>query len=141
MAETARARDSARRETSASRLGHDGVWWAGEGATGVERHAFNNRAPHVARDAGDLGPHPAVPEDGPVRHDRATLNRDVTDVCVGARSAKLGGPLYAVEFEVAGVLCHHRDDVMDEQILLLRHLRTRPAEPYRREFHASRTAV
>jgi len=121
-------------------LGHDGVWvgWRRGGRSRSPR--LHNREPHVARDVGDLGPHPAAPEDGPVRHDRATLNPDVTDVCVGARSAKLSGPLYAVEFEVAGVPYHQRDDV-DEQILLLRHLRTRPAKPYRREFHASRTAV
>ena len=69
---------------------------------------------------------------------RSTRTLPTSVLALEARSSAARS--YVVEFEVAGVLCHHRDDVIDEQILLLRHRRTRPAEPYRREFHASRTA-
>lgn len=68
--------------------------------------------------------------------DQLSGGRTIPNVCVGGGGAKLGGPLFAAEFDVAGVPYHRRGDVMDEQILLLRHLWTRPGEPYRGEFHA-----
>jgi alkanesulfonate monooxygenase SsuD/methylene tetrahydromethanopterin reductase-like flavin-dependent oxidoreductase (luciferase family) len=68
--------------------------------------------------------------------DQLSRGRTIPNVCVGGGGAKLGGPLFAAEFDVAGVPYNRRGDVMDEQILLLRHLWTRPGEPYRGEFHA-----
>jgi alkanesulfonate monooxygenase SsuD/methylene tetrahydromethanopterin reductase-like flavin-dependent oxidoreductase (luciferase family) len=68
--------------------------------------------------------------------DQLSRGRTIANVCVGGGGAKLGGPLFAAEFDVAGVPYHRRGDVMDEQVLLLRHLWTRPGEPYRGEFHA-----
>ena len=68
--------------------------------------------------------------------DQLSRGRTIPNVCVGGGGAKLGGPLFAAEFDVAGVPYNRRGDVMDEQILLLRHLWTRPGEPYRGAFHA-----
>jgi alkanesulfonate monooxygenase SsuD/methylene tetrahydromethanopterin reductase-like flavin-dependent oxidoreductase (luciferase family) len=67
--------------------------------------------------------------------DQLSGGRTIPNVCVGGGGAKLGGPLFAAEFDVAGVPYDRRGDVMDEQITLLRHLWTRPGEPYRGEFH------
>jgi alkanesulfonate monooxygenase SsuD/methylene tetrahydromethanopterin reductase-like flavin-dependent oxidoreductase (luciferase family) len=68
--------------------------------------------------------------------DQLSGGRTIPNVCVGGGGAKLGGPLFAAEFEVAGVPYQRRGDVMDEQITLLRHLWTQPGQPYRGEFHA-----
>jgi alkanesulfonate monooxygenase SsuD/methylene tetrahydromethanopterin reductase-like flavin-dependent oxidoreductase (luciferase family) len=70
--------------------------------------------------------------------DQLSRGRTIPNVCVGGGGAKLGGPLFAAEFDVAGVPYNRRGDVMDEQILLLRHLWTRPGELYRGEFHTVR---
>jgi alkanesulfonate monooxygenase len=67
--------------------------------------------------------------------DQLSGGRTIPNVCVGGGGARLGGPLFAAEFEVAGVPYHRRGDVMDEQITLLRHLWTQPGQPYRGEFH------
>jgi alkanesulfonate monooxygenase SsuD/methylene tetrahydromethanopterin reductase-like flavin-dependent oxidoreductase (luciferase family) len=67
--------------------------------------------------------------------DQLSGGRTIPNVCVGGGGAKLGGPLFAAEFDVAGVPYHRRGDVMDEQIILLRHLWTQPGQPYRGEFH------
>jgi alkanesulfonate monooxygenase SsuD/methylene tetrahydromethanopterin reductase-like flavin-dependent oxidoreductase (luciferase family) len=67
--------------------------------------------------------------------DQLSGGRTIPNVCVGGGGAKLGGPLFAAEFEVAGVPYQRRGEVMDDQIRLLRHLWTQPGQPYRSEFH------
>jgi alkanesulfonate monooxygenase len=67
--------------------------------------------------------------------DQVSRGRTIPNVCVGGAGAKLGGPLFAAEYEVAGVPYTRRGEVMDEQIRLLRHLWTKPGEEFRGTFH------
>jgi alkanesulfonate monooxygenase SsuD/methylene tetrahydromethanopterin reductase-like flavin-dependent oxidoreductase (luciferase family) len=67
--------------------------------------------------------------------DQLSGGRTVPNVCVGGGGAKLGGPLFAAEFDVARVPYARRGDVLDEQITLLRHLWTRPGEVFLGKFH------
>jgi alkanesulfonate monooxygenase SsuD/methylene tetrahydromethanopterin reductase-like flavin-dependent oxidoreductase (luciferase family) len=67
--------------------------------------------------------------------DQLSRGRMVLNVCVGGGGAKVAGPQFAEEFEVAGVSYSHRGDIMEEQIRVLRHLWSGEKRPFSGRFH------
>lgn len=68
--------------------------------------------------------------------DQISRGRTILNVCVGGGGAKLAGPEFAAEFEVAGVSYKDRGDIMEEQIHVLRHLWSAGSQPFSGRYHA-----
>lgn len=67
--------------------------------------------------------------------DQIARGRTILNVCVGGGGSRLGGPQFAVEFEVAGTPYQKRGEMMEEQIALLRHLWSGDGQPFHGKFH------
>jgi alkanesulfonate monooxygenase len=125
-------------------LGYDGVWVGDNFFSKGRLESISTLSAIAARTRRvTLGTSALI---SPLRHtvwlaigwatlDRLSGGRSILNVCVGGGGAKLGGPQFSVEFDVAGVAYNKRGEIMGEQIELLRHLWSGKAQPFAGKFH------